>query len=222
MNQLEQLAQFNSSELSDALDSLNIESVLLGIHPLSLGTKMIGPAYTVHYKPYDTMPDTFKSAGNYIDNVPMGAVIVIDNAGREECTIWGDILTEVALMKSIRGTVIYGACRDVETIRALAYPVFTKAVTMRSGKNRVYKASEQVALSIGRVSIHPGDIIFGDDCGVLAIPQQHLDTVIAKAKNIQRTEQLIVAAVQQGMSLEDARAQYRYDMPWLNDHENHR
>lgn len=219
MNQLEMLAQFNSSELSDALDSLNIENVLLGIRPLSLGKKIIGPAYTVQYKPYESMPNTFKGAGNYIDNVPMGAVIVIDNEGREDCTTWGDILTQVALMKSIGGTVIYGACRDIDTIIALDYPVFTKAITMRSGKNRVYKACEQVELKIGLVTIQPGDIIFGDDCGVLSIPQKHIDVVIEKAKNIQRTEQLIVDAVKQGLNLEEARKQYRYDMPWLNEHE---
>lgn len=219
MNDLQMLAQFNSAEISDALDALNIESVLLGIKPLSLGYKLIGSAYTVKYKPYETKSKEFKSAGNYIDNVPQDAVIVIDNEGDEACTTWGDILTQVALSKKIKGTVIHGACRDVNVIRELNYPVFTKAVTMRSGKNRVYKAFEQIDIKIGEITVKPGDIIFGDDCGVLVIPREHLEAVIENAKNIQCTEDLIVEAVQQGMSLEEARKIHRYDMPWLSQTE---
>ena len=210
------LEAFTSSEISDALDGLGIESVLLGIKPLSLGQKLIGPAYTVKYQAYESKPDDFKTAGNYIDHVPKDAVILIDNDGREDCTTWGDILTQVALHKGIRGTVIHGACRDVDEISHLNYPVFTKAVTMRSGKNRVYKAFEQVELQIGSVLIRPGDIIFADDCGVLVIPKEKVDGVIQKAKNIKETEEAILKAVKEGMGLEQARQMYRYDKPWLS------
>lgn len=216
---LNELEQFCSAELSDALDALNIESVLLGIKPLSLGYKLIGPAYTVKYRPYESKSSDFKSAGNYIDNVPQGAVIVIDNEGREDCSTWGDILTQVALFKGIKGTIIHGSCRDVQVIRGLNYPVFAKAVTMRSGKNRVYKAFEQVDLKIGEAIIKSNDIIFADDCGVLVIPREHLQLVIEKAKNIQITENLIIEAVGLGQSLEDARKIHRYDRPWLNQTE---
>lgn len=212
---IQALQHLHSAELSDALDALNIEGVLLGIKPLSLGHKLIGLAYTVKYKPYDTRPEHFKGAGNYIDNVPKDSVIVIDNEGSETCTTWGDILTQVALSKGIRGTVIHGACRDINIIHELNYPVFTRAVTMRSGKNRVYKAFEQIDIMIGEVKVKPGDIIFADDCGVLVIPKEHLQIIVEKAKNIQRTEALIIESVKQGMGLEEARKVHRYDMPWL-------
>lgn len=218
-NQFHILAQFDSAEISDVLDSLHIETVLSGIQPLLPGMKLIGPAFTVKYKPYDEQPENFKNAGDYIENVPPGAVILIDNEGREDCSTWGDILTQAALQKNIAGTVIHGSCRDVHIIRDLAYPVFAKAITMRSGKNRVYKAYEQIELQIGAVSIKPGDIIFADDCGVLVIPQEHTTTVIERAKNIRKTEELIIHSIKSGMSLAAARQLHRYDQPWLSQAE---
>lgn len=219
MNDIETLACFNSSVISDALDALHIEGALLGIKPLASGYKLIGPVYTVKYKPYEHKPDDFKGAGNYIENVASDEVILIDNDGREDCTTWGDILTQVAIQKGIKGTVIHGACRDVDAIRQLNYPVYSKAITMRSGKNRVYKAFEQIELTIGLVTVQPGDILFADDCGVVMIPKTKLKTVVEKARNIQMTEDAIIDAVKNGMSLEQARQQCRYDMPWLSQSE---
>jgi regulator of RNase E activity RraA len=216
MSYFQRLKSFNSSELSDALDAMHIEGALSDIKQLALGHQLIGPAYTILYEPYKTKPKTFKSAGNYIDNVPKGSVLFIDNGGREDCTVWGNILTHTAQQRAISGTIIFGSCRDVAAIRALNYPVFTKGITMRSGKNRVYKACEQIELTIGQVTIKPGDIVFADDCGVVVIPIEHCDTVITYASNIKQTEQLIIDAVHQGMSLQQARETYHYDRPWLN------
>lgn len=216
MRQLQQLTAFSSAEISDALDACGVEGALPDIKPLTLGTKLIGPAYTVKYLPYEEKPSTFKGAANYIDAVPAKSVIVIDNNGREDCTVWGGILTQVALKKDIYGTVINGAARDVEFIRELKYPVFCKNSYMRSGKNRVYKSGEQCSLLINGVTINPGDIIFADENGVLVIPIVLIDEVINKAQNIRQTEENIVAAVKSGSSLEQARQDYGYEQPWLN------
>lgn len=210
-----QLYTLRSTEISDALDACRIEGALLGIKPLLRGNRLIGPAYTVRYLPYEQTPTTFQGAANYIDQVPPQSIIVIDNQGHRECSVWGDLLTQVAVKKDIAGTVVYGAVRDVEAIRALRYPVYSTDYCMRSGKNRVYKASQQETLIIQGISIHPGDIIFADDNGVLVIPLHRVDEVIEKAKNIQRTEEKISAAVSMGSTLQQARLDFHYDRPWL-------
>jgi len=143
-------------------------------------------------------------------------VILIDNDGRDDCSTWGDILTQVAIQQAIAGTVIHGACRDAHKIRQLNYPLFSKATITRSGKNRVYKAYEQIELRIGAVLIKPDDVIFADDNGVLVIPREHLPTVLQRAANIRQTEKRIIKAVQSGMGLAAARQLHRYDQPWLN------
>ena len=81
-----------------------------------------------------------KSVGDYIDDVPTGAVVVIDNGGRLDATVWGDILTTVAHRDGVAGTVIDGVCRDVGRSIELGYPIFARANTMRTGKDRVAAA----------------------------------------------------------------------------------
>nr|WP_035918507.1 RraA family protein [Legionella fairfieldensis] len=217
MNQYQQLTRFSTTEVSDALDACGVEGALLTIKPLALGHKLVGPAYTIAYLPYEKKPSTFQDAANYIDAVPAHSVIVIDNKGRDDCTTWGDILTQVALHKGIAGTVVHGAVRDVDCIRAANYPLFCTSTYMRSGKNRVYKSSEQHPLVINGVTINPGDIVFADDNGVLIIPHFLLDEIINKAERIKHTEKKIIAAVKGGSSLAQARKNYHYAKPWLEE-----
>ena len=143
MNFYHELQQLDTAELSDALDACGIEGALLGIKPVVPGTKLIGPAFTVQYLAFEEQQTEFKNAGNYIDEVPENAVIVIDNKGREDCTSWGDILTQTACMRGIAGTVVHGAARDVKLIREMNYPLYGSAIYMRSGKNSVYKSQQQ-------------------------------------------------------------------------------
>lgn len=214
-NQLQRLYEFNTTEISDALDACGIEGALLNIKALSPGMKLIGPAYTVGYKSNEQKIGSFSNAANYIDAVPERSVIVIDNNGRIDCTAWGAILTKMALHKNLAGTLVHGAIRDVAYIRTENYPIFCSGISMRSGKNRIHKISEQQPLIINGVTINPGDIIFADDNGALVIPQLELITILDKAENIKLTEQNISTAIKEGSSLEQARIDYRYDQPWL-------
>lgn len=216
-NLFNELLNFDTAAVSDALDSCKIEGALLGIKPIKCGKKLIGPAFTVQYSSYESKPIDFKGAGDYIDDVPEHSVIVIDNNGREDCTTWGNILTQVALIKNIAGTVVNGSIRDVEFIRDNEYALYSRAIYMRSGKNRVYKSEQQKKLTIGDVIINPGDIIFGDDNGVVSIPKNLLEDIIYKVKNIFKTEENIINEVKKGTSLKEARIKHHYHAPWIKD-----
>lgn len=209
------LHSLNSAELSDALDAYGVEGALLYLKSHTLGIQLIGPAYTIKYQPYDSHPETFKNAGDYVDKVPAGSVIVIDNQGCEDCTVWGDILTHMARIKGIAGVVVNGAVRDIKLIRELQFPLFYRSVYMRSGKNRVYKSEEQCPIEINGVVIKPGDMMFADDNGVLAIPLHLLEEVIDKATNIHLTEQKIIESIYAGSTLAVARKKYHYHTPWV-------
>jgi regulator of RNase E activity RraA len=216
----QQLSEFDTAELSDALDACGIEGTLLGIKPIISGLKLVGSAFTVKYLPYnEKFSSEYKNAGNYIDDVPSNSVVVIDNAGKLDCTTWGDILTQFSLIRKISGTIVYGAIRDVQFAREAKYPLFASSIYMRSGKNRVYKFAQQCELLIEGVKIRPEDIIVGDDNGVIVIPKENLENVIEKAKNIKITEENIVNAIKSGSKLEEARKRYRYDQPWLSAQE---
>ena len=103
-------AKLDTATLSDALDKLGIAGQCYRIKPRSGSFRMAGRAWTLLYGPAANPPGT---VGDYIDDVPPGSVIVLDNGGRDNATVWGDILTEIAHRRGIAGTVIDGVCRDV-------------------------------------------------------------------------------------------------------------
>jgi regulator of RNase E activity RraA len=208
------LSKLDTAALSDAMDSFGLACGLQGIRSQALGAHICGPAYTVRYRPVDDAGG-FRNAANYIDDVPRGSVIVSSNSGRADCTVWGDILTQVAIAKGIAGVVIDGAARDIATIRKLNFPVFSRAVFMQSGKNRVQLDATSEPVAIGGVTINPGDYIVCDDNGCVAIPRAMVEAVIERANATEATEQRILAAVRAGRSLAEARQAHRYDQPWL-------
>jgi len=211
---LEQIATLDTASLSDALDSLGIDAGLAGIVQQVPGTRCSGFAFTVLYEPVKS-GDGFKNAANYIDDVPPGSVIVSSNAGRLDATVWGDILTHVAVSRNIRGTLIDGAARDLDTVIRLGYPLFSRGRFMQSGKNRVQLKATQVPVQIGGVTIQPGDLIVGDASGCLVIPIAHAEEVIKRAIAVEKTERDIIESVGQGLTLAEARRLHRYDQPWL-------
>src|SRR5437899_752311 len=96
--------------VSDAMDKLGLHGQAMGVMPLANYAKTtVGPAFTVKYVPASNPPGT---VGDFIDDVAPGDVIVIDNDGRTDCTVWGDIMTQYAVQRGIAGTVIDGVCRD--------------------------------------------------------------------------------------------------------------
>lgn len=201
--------------LSDAMDSMGLDGGLLGIDQQVPGARCVGFAYTVCYESVEA-GDSFRNAANYIDDVPANAVIVSSNPGRTDCTTWGDILTHVAIGKQIAGTIIDGAARDIDTVRRLGYPLFSRARYMKSAKNRVQLKAVQVPLSIGGTRIAPGDLMVCDSSGCIAIAREHASEVVRRAHAVERTEQDIIASVGDGLSLKQARALHRYDQPWLS------
>jgi regulator of RNase E activity RraA len=99
----------DTTTVSDALDKLGIHGQCLGIKPLDRSFRVAGPAFTIRYVPCGTRGGT---VGDYIDDLPAGTVVALDNQGRMDATVWGDILTIVASRKHLAGTVIDGVCRD--------------------------------------------------------------------------------------------------------------
>jgi regulator of RNase E activity RraA len=197
----------DTATLSDALDRLGIAGQCYRIAGRDPGFRMAGRAYTMRCGPASTPPGT---VGDYIDDVPEGHVVVIDNGGREDATIWGDILTEIAHRRGLAGTLIDGISRDVALCRALGYPVFSRGHWMRTGKDRVQVEEMDCVVNIGGARVAPGDIVRGDADGVVVIPRLHEEVVLDAAEEIHAAEDRIREACRGGMRLDEARAQFRY------------
>ncbi|RSM74266.1 diguanylate cyclase [Actinoplanes sp. ATCC 53533] len=197
----------STASVSDALDSLGLPGSLPGIGPLRAGQRALGPAFTVGYEPVDERGGT---VGDFLDDVPPGAVILIDNGGRTDCTVWGGIMTQVARLRGIAGTVIHGSCRDVAVAGAIGYPIWSAARFMRTGKDRVRVAAVGRAVTIDGVTVAPGDIVLADDDGAVAVPAGRWDEVRRAAERVERVERAVVAAVHGGDGLAEARARLGY------------
>jgi 4-hydroxy-4-methyl-2-oxoglutarate aldolase len=200
-------AKLDTATLSDALDQLGIVGQCAKIAPCDPHFRMSGRAFTILYGPSAKPSGT---VGDFIDDVAPGSVIVLDNGGREDVTVWGDILTEIAHRRGISGTVIDGINRDKALCLELGYPVFSKASWMRTGKDRVQVEATQMPVTIGGARVAPGDILKGDADGVIVIPKEHEEEVLAAAEEIHKAEDRIRAAARGGMRLDEGRAAHRY------------
>jgi 4-hydroxy-4-methyl-2-oxoglutarate aldolase len=199
--------KIDTATLSDALDKLGIAGQCLGIKPLDPQFRLVGRAFTLAYAPVGHPRGT---VGDYIDDVPTGDVIVIDNGGRENATVWGDILTYCAHRQHLGGTVIDGACRDTHLARELGYPIYSRSYSMRTGKDRVQLEATQEIVTIGEARVSPDDIVRGDSDGVLVIPRAHEEEVLKVAEAIDAAEAKIRAALDTGMRLDAARIEQNY------------
>jgi regulator of RNase E activity RraA len=204
---VQRAAKLDTTAISDALDRLGIPGQCLNIKPLDPKFRLAGRAFTILYGPAGNPPGT---VGDYIDEVPPGGVVVLDNGGRENATVWGDILTWVAHTRGLAGTVIDGACRDTHLSRDLGYPIYSRSYSMRTGKDRVQVESMGGPVNIGDARVNQGDILRGDADGVVCIPREHEEQILAVAEEIDRAEDQIRSLVRGGMKLAEARKQLGY------------
>lgn len=194
--------------VSDAMDRLGIPGQCHGIAPLANYQKaIVGPAFTVSYVPTSNPGN---SAGDFIDDVGEGDFVVIDNDGRTDCTVWGDIMTQLAGTKKLAGTVIDGVCRDVMKTINDNYPMFTKGRYMRTGKDRVEYVASNVPVSIGGARVRARDIVVADANGVVVIPRQRAREVADAAHKIEAVESQIREEISKGKSLKAAREALGY------------
>ena len=204
---VERASKLDTSTISDALDRLAIAGQCLNIKPRDPRFRLAGRAFTMLYRPVAKPAGT---VGDFIDDVAPGSVVVIDNAGRENATVWGDILTEIAHRRGLAGTVIDGACRDTALCLELGYPVYSRSYSMRTGKDRVQLDATEIMVDIGDARVSPGDIMRGDADGVVVIPRQHEAEILSIAEEIAEAEDAIRKSVRGGKRLDQARKEFGY------------
>jgi 4-hydroxy-4-methyl-2-oxoglutarate aldolase len=198
----------DTPSVSDAMDKLGLAAGCLGITTIVSGKRAVGRAFTVKYRLASAVERG--TVGDFLDDVATDQMVVIDNAGRLDCTVWGDIMTTLAHKKGVAGTVIDGVCRDVPRIRELGYPVFARGTYMMTGKDRVELEAINVPVNISGRQVRAGDIVLADDSGVIVVPTGRAFDVLTTAQQIQRVEEAIMQRILVGESLHAARAATGY------------
>jgi RraA family protein len=185
---LERLRKLPVSNVSDNLQR-HTGARLTPIH--RTGT-LVGTAFTVKTRRGDNL-----MVHKAIDVAGPGDVLVVDAGGALDHAIIGELMAGWAKKRGIAGFVIDGAIRDSNELAQGDYPVYAAGVTHR-GPYKDGPGELNVVVSIGGMVVRPGDLIAGDHDGVLAIPREDAERVIADAEAQNRKEQAAMAAIQAG------------------------
>jgi 4-hydroxy-4-methyl-2-oxoglutarate aldolase len=192
------LAKLDTCAVSDALDSLDMSGVALGLAGLSSQRKIAGRAVTVTLGAADGRAAHRHLGTAAVEAGGPGTVIVVQHNGRTDVAGWGGVLSLGAKTKGVEGVVIDGACRDVDEAREFDFPVFARVGVPRTARGRVIEYAWNDPVSVCDVTVAPGDYVLADGSGVVFVPADRADAVIAIAEKIVRKERLMAKAVRDG------------------------
>ncbi|MER2295276.1 MAG: hypothetical protein ABS913_08145 [Desemzia incerta] len=167
----DKLKSFGTPPISDGLNKFN--TLDSQIKPVAPGIRIAGPALTVKLRPADNL-----MLHKAIDLAKEGDIIIVDTGGTTNYSILGDLMSSAAFKKKVGGIVIDGAIRDIDELIENNYPVFAKAITPAVG-DKEGPGEINYPISCGGVVVMPGDYIVGDANGVVVIPPEQVDEIIA-------------------------------------------
>ncbi len=173
------------------------------IMPLRDEMVVCGEAFTVKSAPNVMIEGEMTFRAQMLDEMKPGGVVVWDASEDTEASLWGGVMTATAVSKGIRGAVIAGGIRDTKQILEQNFPLFYKYRTSNGSLGRCMITHYQVPVRIGKVTVRPGDIIFGDIDGVLCIPREIACDVLLRAEGIGRNEIDIFSWVRQGDTISE-------------------
>jgi regulator of RNase E activity RraA len=189
------VARFRALPVANVSDSMNRMSAGgARLRPMHGGGVLAGPALTVRSRPGDNL-----MLHKALDLAMPGDVIVCDAGGDMTNAIIGELMTSHAIKRGIAGIVINGAIRDSAAIRAGHFPVFAAGVTHR-GPYKDGPGEINVTIAIDGMSIAPGDLILGDDDGLVSVPFDAVDAVLKATDAKQQTETKQMAEIAAGTS----------------------
>ncbi len=202
-----------TSVLSDCLDQVGLTQQALParIRPLDEGLVMAGRARTAAFmEVYHVEPgvNPYELEIALVDSLQPDEIPVFACSNPARIAPWGELLSTAARCRGAAGALMDGCVRDVRAIRAMGFPVFHGGIAPLDSKGRGRIMAIDVPVACGGVSILPGDLIFGDADGVVAIPQAHEARVLQLAFEKVGGEKRTLADLQRGDRLGDVFARY--------------
>jgi regulator of RNase E activity RraA len=203
LDPLSALSRFSTSIVSDALDELGILGVLPGLVAQRVGQgRVVGRALPVRLEPKANDPAAYRFGGGVgkpleqvLQTMQDGDVVMMDLGGSNRAAAWGGLASRIAQRRGVRGTIMWGACRDVDEIRAIGYPVWSVAVCPRRSRNEFTFGAINEAISIAGVTVAPRDYVVADESGVVCVPQARVAEVLPLCTRIGDQEAALEAQV---------------------------
>lgn len=180
--------------VATAVISDNLERLpgAIGLRPFHRGGPMVGPAFTVRTAAGDN-----RAIHQALDAFRPGDVLVIDGGGDTSRALVGEIMAEIAERRGAAGLVIDGAIRDAGTLARSDFPVFARAAIHR-GPYKNGPGQMGVPVAVGGMIVQPGDIVVGDEDGVVAFPPAIAEELLRAVRQQEAKEEAILQSVRDG------------------------
>jgi 4-hydroxy-4-methyl-2-oxoglutarate aldolase len=202
---LSRFEQLYTGAVNDVLREFCLLNQALPGHivPLREYKTIAGFAFTVKSSPNAMISGEMEFRVKMLEEIKEDAFVVWDTTNDAQATLWGGVMTATAKGKKVKAACIDGGIRDTHQILEAGFPVFYKYRISNGSLGRCLITHYQITLSIGGVTIKPGDIVLGDIDGVLVVPREIAYNVLIRAEEIKENEKMIFGWVKEGQSIQD-------------------
>lgn len=185
-----------SSILADILNKMNVQGIIKGLKPNLNEAKIFGRANTLKLRKLKNgeNPDGIYEALKSYKTIIPGDVIVVEN----ECSdyaYFGNLNASLAIRAGATAAIIGGLTRDYNAVKSLRFPVFSSGYTCDDVLGQATTESINKTIRLGNISIHPGELIFADNDGVVVIPEKYENIVLEKALEVLKKETLVMGGI---------------------------
>jgi 4-hydroxy-4-methyl-2-oxoglutarate aldolase len=198
------LGRLDACAVSDALDKLGLPGAVTGIHRLATDRKIFGRVLTVKLGiPQGPNTATRHLSTAAIEAAEPGEIIVVEQRTGIDAAAWGGVLSRGAKMRQIAGVICEGPARDVDESRQLDFPVFARDHTCRTARGRIVELGTNVPITVGEVTVVPGDYVIADGSAVVFLSQSEVPRVLEAADFVMRREAAMVEALEAGQRISE-------------------
>ncbi len=204
---VERLARLHPAVVADCLDRKGIRGQVLAPHirPLAPNMRVAGFAATVHCIEVDTVPeshdDWYRNELASVDALVPGEVIVVSTC---RGSYWGELLATASSFRGARGVVADAYTRDTLALIEMGFPTFAAGIHCADSLGRIDVDAFDIPITCGGVHVDPGDLVLGDNDGVVVIPAAAGQEIVALAEEKVSGENLVRAKLAEGMPVSEA------------------
>jgi 4-hydroxy-4-methyl-2-oxoglutarate aldolase len=193
------LGHLDACAVSDALDKLGLQGAVSGIHRFTTDRRIWGRVVTVRLEKDDGRPAASRHLGTTaIETAQAGDVIVIEQRTGIDAASWGGNLSLGAKLRGLAGVIIEGPGRDMDEARQYDFTVFARDHTARTARGRIIETGTNVPITVGEVSVSPGDYVVADGSAAVFVAAADIERVLEAAEAIAARERAMVVALREG------------------------